>query len=169
MRYVIRRRYFFRPAFGFENETGGLSYEASGTLLSWTYNLMDANGAAMLTIRKRPLPMGVKYEAVRYQNVVATITSEFDTRTWYRVEIAGETAMSIRPDLWNTNFDFLNSEGRLAVLKKPTLPFLNPTELTIFDERRKEIAVVATVAVLATHRGTGASLRHRLLSAGGNA
>jgi hypothetical protein len=34
------------------------------------------------------------------------------------------------------------------VLSVPSLPFFKPTELVIFDERREEIAVAATVAIL---------------------
>jgi uncharacterized protein YxjI len=148
MRYVIRKLYW-RAELRFLNEAGDVSYRSREKFLGFASNLENAAGEKILAIRNLPLRMRPEFEVLRDKTVVARITFERDLRVWYRVRIGAETAMSIRPNYWHTRFDFMNSEGRLAVLNKPMIPFLKPIELTIFDERQEEIAVAATVAVLA--------------------
>ena len=151
MRYVIRRVHW-RAELRFLNEKVEPSYLFKERLLSFTSDLLNAAGEKILVIRKLPLQMRPKFEVLRDNDVVATITSERDMREWYRVQIGGKTGLSIRPNYWRTRFDFMNSEGRLAVLNKPIIPLFWPVDLTVFDERQEEIAVAVTVAVLEAER-----------------
>ena len=151
MRHVIRRIHW-RAELRFLNEKGELSYLFREKLLGFTSDLLNAAGEKVLAIRKLPLQMRPKFEVLRDNDVVATITSERDMREWYRVEIGVKTGMSIRSNYWRTRFDFVNSEGRLAVLNKPIIPLFWPVTLTVFDERQEEIAVAITVAVLEAER-----------------
>jgi uncharacterized protein YxjI len=151
MRYVIRR-ILWRAELRFLNEKGEVSYLFSEKLLGFTSDLLNAAGEKVLAIRRLPLQLRPKFEVLRDNGVVATITSERDVREWYRVQIGEKTGMSIRSNYWRTRFDFVNSEGRLAVLNKPIISLFWPVALTVFDERLEEIAVAVTVAVLEAER-----------------
>ena len=149
MRYVIKRRYLRGAEVRFLAENGELTYRAREPFIGFTQDLTNAAGETVLAIRKLPLSLRKDFEVLRDGKVIATITKKTGMRLWYRVEMGGETAISIRPNYWATKFDFINSEGRIAVLSEPMLlQFFKPTELTIFDERQEEIVVAATVAVL---------------------
>ena len=147
MRYVVRKSWWDSDI-QFRGENGDASYLARKRLMSFTSDLLNADRRRILTIRKLPLQIAPEFEILRDESVVAKITSEFDPQSWYRVEIGGVTAMSIRANSWHTA---LISCMRRAGSRSSTSRCSHSSslaELTMFDERQEEIAVVATAVVL---------------------
>lgn len=148
MRYFVRRRRFRVSDIRFFTEDRRLAYRAREPFFGFTQELKNAAGETVLGVCKVPLSRTADFEVLRGDNVIATVAAEDDEPDrWYRVRMDGQTAISIRPN--SSTLDFNTPDGRIAALHSPWMPF-KPMELTIFDERRAEIAIAVTVAILHT-------------------